>query len=252
MTAERRRTPAGRHPRDTRVRPALLPLLAALLICPVPGGPTPLAQDVPPPPLDGEAGGADGPPADVAPAPVAAALGRDLFGPGGACGMDRPGVRGKLCRLLSGALVRMTPLPDAAAAVRLDRADGVYREGDRLVVTVEVPREVGALHHLHVLYLDEAGEVMHLLPNPLARETRVGGGQRVVLGAAGRDYRVGPPYGRGVVLALLSPRPLDPVGRREGEGLGDFIAALQVALRRALAGGSSVRFAAVGLETRPR
>ncbi len=233
------------------MRLALLPLLAALLAYPAPGGPAALAQDVPPPPLDGRADGTDapdGPPTDAVPA----ALGRDLFGPGGACGTDRPGVRGKLCRLLSGALVRMTPLPDAAAAVRLDRADGAYRDGDRLVVTVEVPREVGPRHHLHVVYLDEAGEVMHLLPNPLARETRVGGGQRVVIGAAGRDYRVGPPYGRGAVLALLSPRPLDPVGRRESEELGDLIAALQVALRRARAEGSSVRFAAVGLETRPR
>jgi hypothetical protein len=192
----------------------------------------------------------DGLPADASPAP--AALGRSLFGPGGACGADRPGVQGKLCRLLSGALVRMTPLPDAAAVLRLNRADGIYRDGDYLVVTVEVPREIGANHHLHVLFLDEGGEVLHLLPNPLARDPRASGGQRVVLGAAGRDYRVGPPYGRGVVLALLSPRPLDPVGRRESEELGGFIAALQVALRRALAGGSSVRFAAVGLETRPR
>jgi hypothetical protein len=183
---------------------------------------------------------------------AAAAPGRGLFGPGGACVADRPGAWGELCRLLGGALARMAPLPDAATALRLDRADGAYREGDRLVVTVEVPRGLGADHHLHVLYLDEAGEVLHLLPNPLARETRVGGGRRVVLGAAGREYRVGPPYGRGAVLALLSPRPLDPVGRREGEELGDLIAALQVALRRSLAGGSSVRFAAVGLETRPR
>jgi hypothetical protein len=199
----------------------------------------------------------DGLPADASPAP--AALGRSLFGPGGACGADRPGVQGKLCRLLSGALVRMTPLPDAAAVLRLNRADGIYRDGDYLVVTVAVPREIGANHHLHVLFLDEGGEVLHLLPNPLARDPRASGGQRVVLGAEERerrggmrDYRVGPPYGRGVVLALLSPRSLDPVGRRETEGLGGFLASLQVALRRALAGGSSVRFAAVGIETRPR
>ena len=181
-----------------------------------------------------------------------AAAGRGLFGPGGACVADRPGAWGELCRLLGGALARMTPLPDAAAVLRLDRADGAYREGDRLVVTVEVPRGLGADHHLHVLYLDEAGEVLHLLPNPLARETRVGGGQRVVLGAAGREYRVGAPYGRGAVLALLSPYPLDPVGRREAEDLGGLVAALRVALRRARAEGVPVRFAAVGLETRPR
>jgi hypothetical protein len=196
----------------------------------------------------------------AAAAGAAFALGRDLFDQGGACGAGQPGVRGKLCRLLSGALVRMTPLPDAAAVLRLNRADGVYRDGDFLVVTVEVPREVGAVVHLHVVYLDEAGEVLHLLPNPLARDPRVGGGRRVVLGAEAwerrsdvRDYRVGPPYGRGVMLALLSPRPLDPVGRHEAEGLGGLVASLQTALSRAAAEGSSpVRFAAIGIETRPR
>jgi Domain of unknown function (DUF4384) len=191
----------------------------------------------------------------TAAASAAAALGRDLLGPGAACGSGRAGAQGELCRLLGGALA----LPDAAAVVRLNRTDGVYREGDFLVVTVEVPREIGADHHLNVVFLDEGGEVLHLLPNPRGRDPRASDGRRVVLGAEGRarrsdvrDYRVGPPFGRGAVLALLSPRPLDPVGRREAEDLGDFLASLRVALRRAQADGSSVRFAAVGLETRPR
>jgi hypothetical protein len=181
------------------------------------------------------------------------------FAPDGFCtrAIAAGGVHAKLCRLLSGLLVRMEPIPDGDA-VRLGKDGGVYREGEFVTVTVDVPPEVGRAH-LNVVFLDESGEVLHLLPNLYARDTEVRGGQRVALGAEGRgrrpglrDFRVAPPYGQGMILAFLSPRPLEPVGRREAETMGGFLASLQTALRTTPGEGAPVRFASAAIETRAR
>ncbi len=75
-----------------------------------------------------------------------------------------------------------------------------------------------------------------------------GTGQRR-LGA--REYRIAPPFGRGLVLALLAPRPLASLEEGRGESLGAFITSLGVALG-ALPDPGEVRFARVGLVTLPR
>ena len=198
--------------------------------------------------------------AALAPAPARAAV---AAGAGAApalepfCSRPGPGVQGKLCRLLSGLLVRMTPAPEDAPMVRLDRPGGVYRDGEPVTVTVEVPRDVRK-GYLHVAYLDEGGRVLHLLSNPSAA---VRGGQHVVLGAEGaqhgpgpRGYEAGPPRGRGLILTLVSPRPLAALGGRgagEAEGMGGFLAALGAALR-AEPDPTVLRFARAAIETRPR
>jgi hypothetical protein len=180
------------------------------------------------------------------------------FAPGGFCAraMGAGGVRAKLCRILSGLLVRMEPVADRSA-VRLGKG-GVYRDGELVTVTVDVPEDVGRAY-LNVVFLDEAGEVVHLLPNPNARDTEVRGGERVVLGDArdeggdgGRELRAAPPHGQGMILAMFSPRPLEPVGRREAESIGGFLASLQAALRTASGAGDPVRFDSTAIETRGR
>ena len=195
--------------------------------------------------------------AALAPAPAHAAV---AAGAGAApalepfCSRPGPGVQGKLCRLLSGLLVRMTPAPEDAPMVRLDRPGGVYRDGEPVTVAVEVPRDVRG-GHLHVAYLEEGGRVLHLLPS--GRSAAVRGGQRVVLGGAGPGgYEAGPPHVRGLVLAVVSPRPLAGLGGRaageaETGGMGGFLAALGAALR-AEPDPSVLRFARAGIETRPR
>lgn len=137
----------------------------------------------------------------------------------------------------------------------LNRADGVYREGDYVAVTVEIPGDADG-HHLHVAFLDHAGKVVHLLPNPMASDTRVAAGQRVRLGveayerlAGVRDYRVTPPFGPGMILAILSVRPLPGVGAAEVEPLAAFLASLDSALESSLPG--AIRLARVDLSTQP-
>ncbi len=196
--------------------------------------------------------------AALAPAPARAAVAAGAVGSGAApaheplCSRPGPGVQGKLCRLLGGLLVRMTPAPQDAPMVRLDRPGGVYRDGEPVTVAVEVPREVRG-GHLHVAYLEEGGRVLHLLPSGSSAAVR--GGQRVVLGGAGpRGYEAGPPHGRGLVLAVVSPRPLAALGGRgagEAEGMGGFLAALGAALR-AEPDPTVLRFARAAVETRSR
>jgi hypothetical protein len=55
-----------------------------------------------------------------------------------------------------------------------------------------------------------------------------------------------------MILALFSPRPLEPVGRREAESMGGFLASLQAALRSTSGAGDPVRFASAAIETRGR
>jgi hypothetical protein len=181
------------------------------------------------------------------------------FAPGGFCAraIAAGGVRAKLCRILSGLLIRMEPVADRSA-VRLGKGGGVYRDGELVTVTVDVPEDVDRAY-LNVVFLDEAGEVVHLLPNANARDTEVRGGERVVLGDArdeggdgGRELRAAPPRGRGMILALFSPHPLEPVGREEAESMGGFLASLQAALRGASGEGDPVRFGSTAIETRGR
>lgn len=154
------------------------------------------------------------------------------------------------------ALDLVEPIASTAGGspvVALNSVNGIFHVGDYVVVTVEVPADV-AWGHLHVVYLDLAGKVVHLLPNAFATATTVQGGQRVRLGveanerrAGVRDYQVTPPFGRGVVLALLSPVPLPGVGAREVETVAELLASLRMALAAVPPG--SLRIARVRLVT---
>ena len=120
-------------------------------------------------------------------------------------------------------------------AIGLNSPNLTFQDGDFVVVTIEVPADFGD-GYLHVIFIDHADKVIHLLPNPFVRNTVVHGGERVQLGVDGksrraglRDYQVTPPYGRGLVLALLSTVPLHEVGVREVETSADLMASLRAA-----------------------
>lgn len=146
--------------------------------------------------------------------------------------------------------------PDGAPAIGLNSPDGSFRAGDYVVVTIAVP-ESTTQGYLQVIYIDHQSKVVHLLPNPFVTATMVHGGQKVQLGVAAkdrragvRDYQVTPPFGRGVVLALLSPVPLGRVGAHEVETLPELLASLRQAL--ALLPPGSLRVAHAMLVTGPR
>jgi tRNA A-37 threonylcarbamoyl transferase component Bud32 len=143
-------------------------------------------------------------------------------------------------------LVESRPVCSAAAlvdtaaraggvGVRTNRADGVFRDGDSLVVHATVPP--GPPVHLYVDYVDPGGDVVHLHPNPLLPDSMVEGGSEVRLGIEAPDsqtnarhYQLGEPYGRAVVVALASATPLFSAVRQEVEPATVYLPALEQSL----------------------
>jgi eukaryotic-like serine/threonine-protein kinase len=120
-----------------------------------------------------------------------------------------------------------------AVAVSTNRADGVFRDGDFLVVDTTVPP--GPPVHLYVDYVDPGGDVVHLHPNPQQPDSMVEGGSAVRLGVEAADpnvkyYQLGQPYGRAVIVALASATPLFPAAREEVESAAAYLPALQQSL----------------------
>jgi hypothetical protein len=143
----------------------------------------------------------------------------------------------------------------AGPGIALNRPDATFAAGDFVVVTIEVPADLGR-GYLNVLFVDQASKVVHLLPNPFAHDTRVHGGQTLTLGveanerrAGVRDYEVTPPYGRGMLLAIWSPIPLPGVGSSEVEQVEDLLPALASAVAQVPPG--DLRISRVALVTHP-
>jgi len=115
-----------------------------------------------------------------------------------------------------------------------------FREGDLLVVEVTAGREDRG--YLYVDYLDSGGSFVHMLPSPSQPMNAVAPGQRVVLGSAStgasagaQQYEIAPPHGRGMIVAMVSRRPLLAGPRPEVESADDYLAALDAALARSQA-----------------
>lgn len=146
----------------------------------------------------------------------------------------------------SSVLVESRPVCSAAAlldaaaqpggiGLRTNHSDGVFRDGDYLVVYATAPP--GPPVHLYVDYVDPSGDVVHLRPNPGAPETMIDGGSQIQLGvevadaqAGGRYYQLGEPYGRAVVMALASAAPLFSNVRPEVEPATTYLPALEQSL----------------------
>jgi hypothetical protein len=141
-----------------------------------------------------------------------------------------------------------------APTLTMNHADGVFQAGDFVVLTVRMPDDIPT-SYLHVIYVDNAGKVVHMLPNRFRRDQTVRPNQIVQLGVEEkdrrsdvRDFRVVAPFGAGLVLAVLSPAPLPGVGELEVESVNAFIHKVKAALS---SGAAPVRIAGAWLLTRP-
>ncbi len=123
----------------------------------------------------------------------------------------------------------------SAPRIRPDRADGLYREGDRLII--EVAGSPVFNQYLYVDYIDSEGEVVHLFPSPKRPDNRVEAGGQVILGAAEEVYRVGPPFGPSLIFAIASPRPLFEAPRDQVETAEAYLSALRRSFERLAAEG---------------
>jgi len=108
----------------------------------------------------------------------------------------------------------------------------VYREGDHIQVTVTPPPGFG---YLYVDYIDATERyVIHLLPNSNFRpDNRITGGQQVVIGSLRQEYdayKIQPPFGANLIIAIASRKPLFTGMRDIQEGIDQYLPALRSSL----------------------
>jgi hypothetical protein len=123
-----------------------------------------------------------------------------------------------------------------APAIDPGGIDGVYYQDDHLLIDVAAPA-VHDAYYLYVDYIDAAeGYVVHLLPNEMRRENRLGAGERVLIGSLPQEkekYTVAPPFGSNLLIAVASRAPLFPGLRPLVEPADRYIAALREGLETA-------------------
>ncbi|MFN3077026.1 MAG: C1 family peptidase [Alphaproteobacteria bacterium] len=141
-----------------------------------------------------------------------------------------------------------------ANGLELRLASPALAAGSRLVLEVTTPSYPS---YLYLTYLPTSGEAVHLyrprgnLPKPLPPNTRM------TLGAEGPGqptWRIGPPFGPEMVVAVASASPLFSGERPQVETEREYLTAFRIALIGKSAaghGGRKVAAATATLETRP-
>ncbi len=101
----------------------------------------------------------------------------------------------------------------------------VFPDGTFIVVALSA---LAADRYVAVDYFAHDGNVLHMFPDPGTRG-RVRAGQALVVGdpeAGGRSWQTGPPFGKDLLVAFVSERPLYDGARPEVEAIGDYLAFL--------------------------
>ena len=160
------------------------------------------------------------------------------------------------CTLAAQALRTLDGTGSAAPPeITLNRPGGVYVDQEYLVVEVDLPDEVGGYVYLDVL--TDAGQVYHLLPEPLREDNALDAGGEIRVGVEAaerrdgvRHWQVSGPFGAGYLLASVSENPLYEGLRPIEEPLDDYRDVLLGALADPKTGVKSARVER--LEFRPR
>jgi hypothetical protein len=117
--------------------------------------------------------------------------------------------------------------------VGFNHADGVFHDGDWAVFEIGVPPVVDR-GYLYVAFLDPIGQVVTLYPQSETDVPAVGPGDHLRLGrdkddqaASGTHYRLEPPFGTGLVLAIVSPVLMPGLAVEEVRPLPAYLDALR-------------------------
>jgi serine/threonine-protein kinase len=109
-------------------------------------------------------------------------------------------------------------------------AGAVYKDRQNLILDLHGPSFPA---YLQVDYFTLEGYVVHLWPNGLEKEHKLGAGGQRKLGdpaGGGRFWTVGQPFGRELVVAIASAKPLFPALRPEAEQATGYLTELRKAL----------------------
>ncbi|PGH58053.1 serine/threonine kinase [Azospirillum palustre] len=138
------------------------------------------------------------------------------------------------CEALAIAIPPTEAMRGEHVQIGLNKPSLVYRDGETLLVTVKAGMLSG---HLTVDYLDLDGNIVHMVPMPLRRDGRINARQSITLGAEAnkvdkntRVYDISAPFGPGMILAVLTAKPLFAADRPEVERASDYLPALRAKL----------------------
>ena len=157
---------------------------------------------------------------------------------------------GPYCRVLD----TLRPFgPAAGARLRVGMASGqsFLVDNEQIVMDVVLADIAG---HLHMAYLSNDGKVSPLIPGTGYPARTYSAGSRFELGRARADFigwRVGPPFGTDMIIAIVSSAPLFMQPRPEQEPLDGYLRDLQAAMDTLRRRGGTLAADAVVLETRP-
>jgi predicted Ser/Thr protein kinase len=145
----------------------------------------------------------------------------------------------KLVKLVNELAAPNGALP--APRLQFNNPDLVYKGGDALIVNASGTTAYSG--YLYVDYLDNEGNVVHMLPMQLHPDNRMAPGQVITLGtqstggkAGERIYQIDAPYGPNLIVAIASPKPLFRKARvEEQESAELYLSALAQELKAAAA-----------------
>jgi len=126
------------------------------------------------------------------------------------------------------------PLADSNDAVILqtNSPGNDFKQGDLLIVYAKTTEAFPG--YFYVDSFNSYGEVLHMLPSPIADEYEVNTGQQVTLGnkPCPECYETSPPHGRSLIVAISSTERLFDKQRPEVEDMNTYLPALRTALQR--------------------
>jgi len=159
------------------------------------------------------------------------------------------------CTLAALALRALPPPAGESPTLVLNSPSGIYLDEEYLVIETELPPDLGGYLYLDVL--TDAGNVYHLLPEPMREDNEVPAGGEIRVGVEAserrdgiRFWQVGEPFGEGYLLALVSEKPLYQGLRPIEETIADYQDVLLGALANPETGRKSAQVERI--EFRPR
>jgi hypothetical protein len=109
--------------------------------------------------------------------------------------------------------------------------DGEFKENENLIIKFKSPVRSS---YVYVDYFSLDGGVLHMLPDPNFPNTAVPANHSQSLGddASAGQWRIGPPFGVELIIALATSEPLFSTPRPETEQAADYRAVLRKNLKR--------------------
>ena len=146
------------------------------------------------------------------------------------------------CEVIGLLASAQSPLETLSEAILLqtNKLDNDFREGELLIVYAKATDAFPG--YLHIASINSYGEVLHMLPSPIAPDHNVAAGQQVTVGnkPCPECYKTSPPHGRSLVVAISTTERLFDTERPEVEDLKDYLPALRAGLQRLQAEGGQI------------